>query len=150
MKKNKIVLAALPILATLLLVSCWSNTNTDSWNNWQNIQSQQQGWPWTPGWRWMGRYWSWSQRSGSGSQRFWSWAMNAILNSLSTEDKAIFKQMQDARKSWNTTLANQLKAQLQAKYPNLKFGNGWRGRNGSGSINTGSINTPPASPATVQ
>ena len=79
---------------------------------------------------------------GRGGMRFGSGGMSAMMGQLSESDRALFQQMMDARKSGNTTLADQIRAQLKEKYPNLRFGSGSRNRSESGTSLPSASETP--------
>lgn len=129
----------------LVLGGCWINSLSNSSSTDSQKPIMRYLWTWNENiWVrrnsfWSGKnlswvnsqHWSWfnnreRNKFGSGdslswfNRQNWSWFnMQERINSFATWDRDLFQKMQEYRQSWNLSWADEIRAQLKAKYPDM-------------------------------
>lgn len=123
MKKS--FLSIVLISTILTIVSCSNPLSWQSKTSWKNWVWR---WAWR-GWAWWipsdiirlkWRGWSWALRQWFGSwSRVWSWSIWDRFSALNEEDRTKLNTSMEARRSWDTTKADEIMKELSAKYPDV-------------------------------
>lgn len=109
----------LQIIDETNLSQTWMNNSPNWWRdgqplmNWTGGNNRPMMWSWSNFWTWDRplRWFRWGM--------WWSW-----FNNLPQEAKDMMQQMRDARELWDTQKADEIRTQLQSKYPNM-FNHQW-------------------------